>query len=182
MKLAKKLTLATTGIFLALNILDIRNASAALITYDFNVVSSTFTGRGSFTFDDTTFSNDFTPAAKIQSLSFKFDNESIVYNKTDDINYPNFPLAFQTTLLTGNSTIGLDFVFDDKNPLSDLSYEIVGDDFTAFSRTDLNANPVFGTVSYTKVPEPATLAACLATCSVAFFAKRKGISLKKARA
>jgi hypothetical protein len=179
MKLVTKLALATTGVVLGLATLDIKEASAVLRTYDFNVVSPTLTGSGRFTFDDTTFNSETIPTAPIQSLTFSFDGQSFVYNETNDVDFPDFPVAFPTTFLTGTNTIGLDFLFNDSNPLSDLSYEIIGDSFTAFSRTDENATPVFGTVSYTRVPEPATLAASFVACSAALFLKRKGISAKK---
>lgn len=180
MKLFTKLAVATTGVVLGLATLDIKDASAALITYDFNIVSPTLTGSGRFTYDDTTFNSEPIPTAPIQSLFFSFDGQSIVYNETDDINYPDFPVAYPTTFLTGRDTIGLDFLFNDRNPLSDLSYEIVGGDFTAFSRTDISADPIFGTVSYTRVPEPATLIAGFVTCGAALFMKKKGMSMKKA--
>jgi len=182
MKLATQLALATTSLALGLTVLDVQYASAAIINYAFRVESPTRTGQGFFSFDDTTFSNDNIPVARVNSLSFTFDGESTPYTEQDDVNYPNFPLVFQTEFLTGQSSIGLDYWFNDRNPGSDLSYQITGADFTAFSTTSPNNELISGSVSNTKIPEPATLAGSLVACGVGLFLKRKGISIKKVEA
>ncbi|WP_445638056.1 PEP-CTERM protein-sorting domain-containing protein [Nostoc sp. DSM 114161] len=157
-------------------VLVVSPAQAAIINYNFRVESPTFTGQGSFSYDDTTFNNDPIPTAKVQSLSFSFDGESIVYNNTDDVNFPDFPVVFPTTFITGTDTIGLDFLFNDKNPLSDLSYQVSGEDFLVFSRTDPNTDPIFGSVFYTKVavvPEPMTMLGTVAVAGLGLGMRRK---------
>lgn len=182
MRSLPKLVLATTGLTLALTSLDVKYVSAAIITYNFIVESPTNRGEGFFSFDDTTFSDEAIPVAPVQSLSFRFDSESIIYNEQDDVNFPDFPVVFSTEFLTGQSSIGLDYQFDDRaNPGSNFSYEIIGEDFIIFSRTSPNTEIVTGTVSYTRVPEPTTLAASFVTCSVCWFMKKKGALVKKVK-
>ncbi|MBE9004385.1 PEP-CTERM sorting domain-containing protein [Fortiea sp. LEGE XX443] len=178
MKLVTQLLLATASLTIGLATLDGKNASAAIINYAFIVDSPTNRGQGFFSFDDTTFSDDNIPVAIVKSLSFKFDGEpNIVYTEQDDLNFPDFPVVFLTTFLTGEPFVGLDYVFDDR--VSDLSYEILGEDFTIFSSTAANTEISVGTVSYTRVPEPTTLAASFVTCGVGCFMKRKGKLSKK---
>lgn len=182
MKLVPKLVLAGVSLALAVSTLDAKSASAAIINYAFTVDSPTSKGKGFFSFDDETFSNDNIPVAIVKSLSFQFDGDSTVYTAQDDINYPEFPVVFSTAFLPGQSSLGLDYLFDNKaNPASDLSYEIVGENFTIFSRTSPNNEIISGTVSYTKVPEPTTATATLAVLSIGWMLNKKGKSLNQVK-
>ncbi|MEH2318652.1 PEP-CTERM sorting domain-containing protein [Nostoc sp.] len=182
MKLVPKLVLAAATLTLGFATVDAKSASAAIINYAFTVDSPVTKGNGFFSFDDSTFSNDYNPEATIKSLSFKFDGDSTVYTEQDDANYPEFPVVFPTTSLTGQTSLALDYQFNDKaNPSSSISYEIIGNDFTIFSRTSPNAELISGRVSYTQVPEPTPLVGALFACSLGWMVKRKGASMKKVK-
>ena len=88
MKLLPQLVFAAS-IALSLTTIDAKSASAALINYAFTVDSPINTGKGFFSFDDSTFSNDYIPEALVKSLSFQFDGDSTVYTEQDDLNYPD---------------------------------------------------------------------------------------------
>ncbi|MEH2302463.1 MAG: PEP-CTERM sorting domain-containing protein [Nostoc sp.] len=181
MKLVPRLVLATT-LTLGFATVNAKYASAAIINYAFTVDSPVTKGNGFFSFDDSTFSNENNPVATIKSLSFQFDGDSTVYTEKDDTKYPEFPLVFPTTLLTGQTSLALDYLFNDKsNPSSSISYEIVGKDFTIFSRTSPDAEPISGKVSYTQIPEPTPLIGTLFACSLGWMMKRKVTSMKKVR-
>ncbi|MFS0517392.1 PEP-CTERM sorting domain-containing protein [Nostoc sp. UIC 10607] len=64
-------------------------------------------------------------------------------------------------------------------PSSSISYGIIGEDFTIFSRTSPDAKPISGKVSYTQVPEPTPLVGALFACSLGWMMKRKVASRKK---
>ncbi|MEH1950276.1 MAG: PEP-CTERM sorting domain-containing protein [Nostoc sp.] len=178
MKLVPNLLVAAT-IALGFATVDVKSASAAILNYAFTVDSPLTKGNGFFSFDDSTFSNDYNPEAPIKSLSFNFDGDTI-YTKQDDANYPDFPLVFKTTSLTGKTYFGLDYQFNDKaNPSSSISYEIIGEDFTIYSKTSPNAELISGTVSYRQVPEPTPLVGFLFACSLGSMMKRKVASMKK---
>jgi hypothetical protein len=182
MKLVTKLVFATS-LALGLTTIGAKSVSAALVNYAFTVDSPINTGKGFFSFDDSTFSNDSTPEAIVKSLSLQFDGESTVYTEQDDLNYPDFPIAFSTAYLTGDaSSIGLDYTFDNKaNPSSFRSYEIVGEDFTIFSRTSPNSEIFSGKVSYRQVPEPTTLGGTIFACGLGWILKRKAASMRKVK-
>ncbi|BDI20322.1 hypothetical protein ANSO36C_61240 [Nostoc cf. commune SO-36] len=181
MKLVPKLLVAAT-LTLGFATVDAKSASAAILNYAFTVDSPVTKGNGFFSFDDSTFSNDYNPEANIKSLSFKFDGDSTVYTEQDDANYPNFPVVFPTTSLTGETYLALDYHFNDKaNPSSSISYEIIGEDFTAYSRTSLNAEPISGRVSYRQVPESTPLIGVLFASSLGWMMKRKVVSMKKVK-
>ncbi|RCJ36412.1 PEP-CTERM exosortase interaction domain-containing protein [Nostoc punctiforme NIES-2108] len=178
MKLVPNLLVAAT-IALGFSTIDVKSASAAILNYAFTVDSPATKGNGFFSFDDSTFSNGYNPEAPIQSLSFNFDGDTI-YTEQDDANYPDFPLVFKTTSLTGQTYVGLDYQFNDKaNPSSSISYEIIGDDFTIYSKTSPNAELISGTVSYRQVPEPTPFVGVLFACSLGSMMKRKVASMKK---
>lgn len=182
MKLVSKLLVAATTLTLGFATVDAKSASAAILNYAFTVDSPVTKGSGFFSFDDSTFSNDYNPEASIQSLSFKFDGDSTVYTEQDDANYPDFPLVFSSTSLTGQTYFALDYQFDDKaNPSSSISYEIIGEDFTIFSKTSPDAELISGTVSYRQVPEPTPLVGTLFVCSLGWIMKKKVVSMKKVR-
>ncbi|MEH2072938.1 MAG: PEP-CTERM sorting domain-containing protein [Nostoc sp.] len=180
MKIVSKLALAAASLTLSLAIVDVKSVSAAIINYAFTVDSPVTKGNGFFSFDDSTLSNDYTPEATIQSLSFQFDGDSTVYTKQDDNNYPDFPVVFQTTSLTGQTSFSLDYQFNNKSdPASFLSYEIVGEDLTIYSRTSSDFVPVSGRVSYRQVPESTPLVGALFACGLGLMMKRKVASMKK---
>ncbi|MBW4562789.1 MAG: PEP-CTERM sorting domain-containing protein [Mojavia pulchra JT2-VF2] len=182
MKLLPKLMLATASLALSFTNLDVKSASAAIVNYAFTIDSPINKGNGFFSFDDSNFSNDNIPVTVVKSLSFQFNGDSTVYTEQDDVNYPSFPLVFSTTFLTGQNAVGLDYLFDDKtNPSSSISYEIVGEDFTIFSRNSPNTEIVSGTVSYRKVPEPTTLGGTLLACSLGWIIKRQTRLIKKVK-
>ncbi|WP_375505053.1 PEP-CTERM sorting domain-containing protein [uncultured Nostoc sp.] len=173
MKLVPQLVLAAASLTLALVTVDAKSVSAAIINYAFTVDSPVNKGNGFFSFDDSTFSNEVNPVAAIKSLSFQFDGDT-VYTEQDDTKYPEFPLVFPATSSTGQTYFGLDYSFNDKsNPSSSISYEIIGEDFTVFSRTSPDAEPISGRVSYTQVPEPTPLAGAIFACSLAWMIKKK---------
>ncbi len=99
MKLFPQLAIATSLIF-GLATLSTKSASAAIVNYAFSVDSSTAKGNGLFSFDDSTFSNDNFPVAPLQSLTFQFDNDPNIYTAKDDIEYPDYPVAFPTCILS----------------------------------------------------------------------------------
>ncbi|MBE8989526.1 PEP-CTERM sorting domain-containing protein [Nostoc sp. LEGE 12450] len=182
MKIVPKLAIAAASLTLGFAVVDAKSVSAAIINYAFTVDSPITKGNGFFSFDDSTLSNDYTPEATIQSLSFQFDGDSTVYTEQDDNNYPDFPIVFQTTSLTGQTSFALDYLFNDKsNPGSSISYEIIGEDFTIFSRTAPDAEPISGRVSYTQVPESTPLFGALFACSFGLMMKRKVTSIKKVK-
>ncbi|MBN3951096.1 MAG: PEP-CTERM sorting domain-containing protein [Nostoc sp. NMS7] len=182
MKLVPKLVLAAATFTLGFATVDAKSVSAAIINYAFTVDSPVTKGNGFFSFDNSIFSHEENPAATINSLSFQFDGGSTVYTEKDDTEYPEFPLVFPTTFLTGQTSLGLDYLFNDKsNPSSSISYEIIGDDFTIFSRTSPNAKPISGKVSYTQIPEPTPLVGTLLACSLGWMMKRKVASMKRVK-
>ncbi len=197
MKLFPKLVVAAASLTLGFATVDVKSVSAAIINYAFTVDSPVTKGNGFFSFDDSTFSNEFNPVAPIQSLSFNFDGDSTIYTEQDDSNYPDFPVVFSATSLTGQTYYALDYLFNDltgqtyyaldylfndkANPSSSISYEIIGEDFTIFSRTSPDVEPISGTVSYTQVPEPTPLIGALFACSFGWLMKRKVASLKKVK-
>lgn len=172
MKFGLQLALAATSLTLGLVNIDVKSASAAIITYAFTVDSPTAKGSGLFSFDDLTVIDNVAP---VQSLTFQFDGDANIYTQQNDVNYPNFPLVFKTTLSTGRTSFALDYLFDDQVN-NNIRYEIVGEDFTLFSPTDPNAEPIFGTVSYTRVPEPTILGGVMLACGVTFLRKKKAIA------
>ncbi len=179
MKWVPQLVLAAASLTLTLVTVDSKSVSAAIINYAFTVESIEKKGNGFFSFDDSTFSNEVNPVATINSLSFQFDGDSTVYTEQDDNKYPDFPLVYATTSLTGQTDFALDYLFNDKsNPSSSISYEIIGEDFTIFSRTSPDAQPILGKVSYTQVPEPTPLVGTLFACSLGWMMKRKVTSMK----
>ncbi|MEH2329293.1 PEP-CTERM sorting domain-containing protein [Nostoc sp.] len=182
MKLVPKLLVAAATLTLSFAIVDAKSAFAAILNYTFTVDSPVTKGNGFFNFDDSTFTNDYNPEASIKSLSFKFDGDSNVYTKQDDANYPDFPLVFTSTSLTGQTYFGLDYQFNDKaNPSSSISYEIIGEDFTIFSKTSPDAELISGTVSYRQVPEPTPLVGALFACSLGWMIKKNIASIKKVK-
>ncbi|MDM9583897.1 PEP-CTERM sorting domain-containing protein [Nostoc sp. GT001] len=180
MKLVPNLLVAAT-IALGFSTIDVKSASAAIVNYAFTVDTPLTKDNGFFSFDDSTFRNDYNTEAPIKSLSFKFDGDSTIYTEQDDANYPDFPLVFKTTSLTGQTYFGLDYQFNDKaNPSSSISYEIIGEDFTIYSKTSPNAELISGTVSYRQVPESTPLVGVLFACSLgSIMMKRKVASMKK---
>ena len=181
MKLVPQLVLAAASLTLALVTVDAKSVSAAIINYAFTVESMVNKGNGFFSFDDSTFSNEVNPVAAIKSLSFQFDGDP-VYTEKDDTKYPDFPLVFPAISSTGKTYFALDYLFNDKsNPSSSISYEIIGEDFTIFSRTSPDTQPISGRVSYTQVPEPTPLVGALFACSLGWMMKRKVASMKKVK-
>ncbi len=182
MKLLPKLLLTAATFALGFATVEAKSASAAIINYAFTVDSPVTQGNGFFSFDDSTFSNENNPVASVKSLSFQFDGDSTIYTEKDDNNYPDFPVVFPTISLTGKTYFALDYLFNDKsNPSSSLSYEIIDEDFTIFSRTSPDAEPISGRVSYTQIPEPTPLAGTLFACSLGWIMKRKVASMNKAK-
>ncbi|MCC5656285.1 PEP-CTERM sorting domain-containing protein [Nostoc sp. XA010] len=173
MKFVPQLVLAAASVALALVTVDAKSVSAAIINYAFTVDSPVNRGNGFFSFDDSTFSNEANPVAAIKSLSFQFDDDTI-YTEQDDTKYPDFPLVFPATSSTGQTYFGLDYLFNDKsNPSSSISYEIIGEDFTAFSRTSPDGEPISGRVSYTQVPDSTPLIGALFAFSLGWMMKKK---------
>lgn len=182
MKLVTKLLVAAATFTLGFATVDAKSASAAIINYAFTVDSPLTKGNGFFSFDDSTFSNDYNPEAAIKSLSFQFDGDSTIYTERDDNNYSDFPIVFPTTSLTGQKSFALDYQFNNKaNPSSSISYEIIDQDFTIFSRTSPDAELISGTVFYRQVPEPTPLVGTLFVCSLGWIMKRKVTSMKKVK-
>lgn len=174
MKLISQLTLATSCALIFATV-GAKSVSAALINYAFTVDSSIAKGEGFFSFDDSAFSNDNFPVAPVESLSFQFDNDSNVYTKEDDTEYPDYPIVFPTTFLTGTESVGLQYVFLDKaNP--SITYTIDGDEFANNTQSSRN------TVSYRQVPEPTILGGTFIACGVGLLMKRKLTSDKKVKA
>lgn len=182
MKFIPQLVLAAASLTIGFATLDAKSVSAAIINYAFSVDSPTTKGNGFFSFDDSTFSDE-NPVAIANSVSFQFDGDSTIYTEQDDINYPDFPLVYSTVFSTGKPSLALDYTFDDKtNPANSLRYEIIGEDFTIFSPTDSDVELISGTVSYTRVPEPTTLAGTFLVCGLGLMSKKKLISIKKIKA
>jgi len=182
MKFIPQLVLAAASLTIGFATLDAKSVSAAIINYAFSVDSPTTKGNGFFSFDDSTFSDE-NPVAIANSVSFQFDGDSTIYTEQDDISYPDFPLVYSTVFSTGKPSLALDYTFDDKtNPANSLRYEIIGEDFTIFSPTDSDVELISGTVSYTRVPEPTTLAGTFLVCGLGLMAKKKLISIKKVKA
>ncbi|MFN6519513.1 MAG: PEP-CTERM sorting domain-containing protein [Nostoc sp. CreGUA01] len=178
MKFIPQIVLAGS-LALGLATIDVKPASAAIINYAFTVDSPTKKGQGFFSFDDSTFSNDSIPEAIANSLSFQFDGESTIYTQQDDLNYPDFPIVYS---LGQTDFIGLEYTFNDKvNPANFITYEIVGENFTALSSTSPNTELFSGKVSYTRVPEPTTLGATFLACGLVWIFKTKINSLKKVK-
>jgi hypothetical protein len=176
MKLGSKLVLAASLAFGLVSI-DLNSASAAIVRYTFTVDSPTAKGKGLFSFDDSTFIDN---AAIVKSLSFQFDGDSNIYTEQDDIQYPDFPLVYTTTLSTGATSLALNYQFDDKtNPASFIRYEIAGEDFTLYSINSPDGELISGNVSYRKVPEPAFLGGFLLVGSVSLMMRRKEIAKGK---
>ncbi|MBD2531843.1 PEP-CTERM sorting domain-containing protein [Nostoc flagelliforme FACHB-838] len=171
MKLVSQLTLATSCalIFAATGA---NSAFAAIINYAFNVDSFITKGEGVFSFDDSTFSDDNIPVALVESLSFKFDNDPNTYNQEDDTEYPQYPIVFPTTFLTGSESVGLQYLFFDKaNPSSSITYEINGYDFAITSANNIQIDS--GKVTYRQVPEPTILGGSFIACSIGWLMKKK---------
>ncbi|MEH1912966.1 PEP-CTERM sorting domain-containing protein [Nostoc sp.] len=180
MKIVSKLAIAASLTF-GFAVVDAKSVSAAILNYAFTVDSPVTKGNGFFSFDDSTFSNDYNPEAPIKSLSLSFDGDT-VYTEKDDANYPDFPLVFQTTSLTGQTYFALDYQFNDKaNPSISISYEIIGEDFTIFSKTSPDAELISGKVSYRQVPEPTPLVGVLFACSLGWMLKKNVGSMKKVK-
>lgn len=183
MKLLAKLAIASASLTIYLAAVGTQTASAAIVNYSFTVDSPSNKGQGIFSFDDASFSNDNIPEALVQSLYFKFDGDSNFYTEKDDIAYPFFPLVLSTRYLTEKPTIGLSYSFFDKtNPLEPVLYEIVGDQFTILSGTFNNTEIRFGSVTYSQIPEPATIAGTMLTFGLGWILKKKSTSIKKAKA
>ncbi len=178
MKLVPQIVLAAS-LALGLATINVKPASAAIINYAFTVDSPINQGQGFFSFDDSTFSNDSIPEAIAKSLSFQFDGESTIYTEQDDLNYPDFPIVYS---LGQTDFVGLEYTFNDKvNPANFITYEIVGENFTALSTTSPNTELFAGKVSYTRVPEPTTLGATFLACGLVWIFKTKRNSLKKVK-
>lgn len=179
MKLVPQLVLMTAGFAVSFATVDVKSATAAIINYAFTVESSSKNGSGFFSFDDANFTNQANSEAKVTSLSFKFDDDSNVYTEQDDINYPDFPIVYLTSFSTGQTSLALNYLFDDKaNSASSIRYEIAGEDFTIFSTTS-EVPFISGRVTYTKVPEPTTLFSTVIACSLGLFVNQKTKSIKK---
>ncbi|WP_414753987.1 PEP-CTERM sorting domain-containing protein [Anabaena sp. CCY 9910] len=171
MKFGSQLVLTAVSLVLGLASVEVKPASAALVNYAFTVNSPTKTGSGLFRFDDSTLVNG---EAIVQSLSFQFAGESTIYTEQDDPAYPGFPIVFLNNFSTGKISFALDYQFDDQaNPGSFIRYEIAGEDFTIYSVNDPNAELISGTVSYTKVPEPAMLGGLFLVGTATFMKKKK---------
>ncbi len=184
MKLFTKLALTASSLTLGFAILNGSSASAAIINYAFTVDSPITKGKGLFSFDDSTFSNNAIPVALVKSLSFQFDNDSNLYTEKDDTEYPNYPLVFPTLSLINQTPIGLQYSFYDKaNP--SIYYEINGyntNNEQKFAISSPNNQIIFGNVSYSRVPEPSLLGGTLMACSIGYFMKRKVTLAKKVKA
>jgi hypothetical protein len=177
MKLFPQLAFTAASLALTLATLGAKSASAAIVNYAFTVDSNVTQGKGFFSFDDSTFSNDNFPVASVKLLNLKFDNDPNVYTEKDDIEYPNYPVAYSTVSLTDKAPIGLLYSFLDKaNPAK--SYEINGYDF-AITSVD---SKMEGKVSYRVVPEPSTLGGTIIFGSIGWLMKRKVKSIKKVKA
>jgi|GEM_PF-2327383 hypothetical protein len=172
MKIVSKLTLVATSLALSFTAVNQQPADATTMKYAFTVNSSILSGTGSFSFDDSNFSNEPIPTAPVQLLNFAFNNDlQTVYTQENDFDYPTLgPIVFPT--VAGNSSIGLSYLFNNKiDPAS--SYEIAGYDFIVSNQTFNDA------VSYTPIPEPATLVGTLTVCSIAWLRSRKVKLAKK---
>jgi len=178
MKFIPQIVLAGS-LALGLASVDIKSVSAAIINYAFTVDSPTKKGQGFFSFDDSSFSNDSILEAIATSVSFQFDGESTIYTEENDINYPDFPIVYS---INQTSFLGLEYTFNDINPESFITYEIVGNNFTVLSSTSPNTELFSGQISYQKVPEPTTLGGVLLVCGVVGILKVKGTSIKKVKA
>lgn len=173
MKLFPQLAFAA-GLTIGFAVVGTQVASAAIVSYSFSIDSPTNKGTGFFSFDDSTFSDDSIPEALLQSLSFQFDGDSTVYTERDDLAYPFFPVVFSTAYLTGKPTVGLSYSFFDQANLSEpVLYEIVGDNFTILAGTSTNTEIGFGSVTYSQIPEPATLVGSLLTIGIGVMLKKK---------
>ena len=179
MKLVKNLALTAASLVISFATVDVKTASAAIVNYAFTVESPTKTGKGFFTFDDETFSSGSFPEAIVKSLSFQFDGESNIYTQQDDIGYPNFPVVSLISSSSGKPSVALNyFFFDQVNP-EQFYYEIVGEDFTILDGTFQNTEISFGKVTYTKVPEPATIGGAIVVCGLSLIIKKKTKATKK---
>lgn len=173
MKFGSQLVLATASLALGFVSIDIKPVSAAIVNYAFTVDSPTQKGSGFFSFDDSTFIDN---AAIVQSLSFQFEGDSNIYTEQDDLNYPEFPIVFLNNFSTGQTSFALNYLFDDQaNPGSSINYEIAGEDFTIYSPNYPNFEVISGTVSYTKVPEPAMIGGFILAGTVTLLKKKKKV-------
>ncbi|QSJ18286.1 PEP-CTERM sorting domain-containing protein [Nostoc sp. UHCC 0702] len=180
MKLVPQLVLVAAGFAVGFATVNVKSASAAIINYTFTVESPLKRGNGFFSFDDLNFNNEYNQGATVNSLSFKFDDDSNIYTEQDDLDYPDFPIVYLTDFSTGKTSLALNYLFDDKaNPASSLRYEIAGEDFTIFSAISSDVSFVSGRVRYTKVPEPTTLISTILACSFGLMVNQKTKLIKK---
>ncbi|AUS99497.1 PEP-CTERM sorting domain-containing protein [Nostoc sp. CENA543] len=171
MKWVSKLLLTVASLTLGLASVDVKPTTAAIVNYAFTVDSPTKKGNGLFSFDDATFTDGI---AKVQSLTFKFDDESNIYTEQDDFDYPEYPIVFINNFSTGKTSFALDYAFGiQNNPASSIAYEIVGEDFTIYSLDPSNTEFISGTVTYAKVPEPTILGGILLVGTVALMKQKK---------
>ncbi|MBH8566396.1 PEP-CTERM sorting domain-containing protein [Nostoc sp. CENA67] len=166
MKLLKKIALTTASLAITLTTVSVKSASAAIINYAFKVNTPLTQGSGFFSFDDATFNNDNFPVAPVNSLNFTFDNDpQTVYTEKDDIDYPTLgPVIYQN--VAGQSSFGLSYLFTEKSN-SLTNYAVDGYSFRVGDQEFSNA------ITYTPVPEPATIGGCFIVCGISLLMNRK---------
>ncbi|WP_427157016.1 PEP-CTERM sorting domain-containing protein [Aliinostoc sp. HNIBRCY26] len=179
MKLWKNLVLATASLAVGFAAVNVKTASAAIVNYAFTVESPTKTGKGFFSFDDETFSNSIFPGTVVKSLSFQFDGDSNIYTEQDDIAYPDFPIVSLVASVNGQPSIELSYFFLDKTSPTEFYYEIVGEDLTILDANFQNTEIGFGKVTYTKVPEPATMLGAVIVLGTSLIINKKSRLLKQ---
>ncbi|AUT00605.1 PEP-CTERM sorting domain-containing protein [Nostoc sp. CENA543] len=179
MKLWKNLVLATASLAVGLSAVNIETASAAIVNYAFTVESSIKTGKGFFSFDDETFSDSIFPGTVVKSLSFQFDGDINVYTEQDDIAYPDFPMVYLVSSSNGKPSVELSYFFFDKTNPAEFYYEIVGEDLTILDANFQNTEIGFGKVTYTKVPEPATVFGAVVVLGTSLIINKKSRLLKQ---
>ncbi|AFY49530.1 PEP-CTERM putative exosortase interaction domain-containing protein [Nostoc sp. PCC 7524] len=182
MKFVKQLVFTAASLALCFSAVDVKSASAVIVNYAFSVDSPTKTGKGFFSFDDSTFSSGSFPEAIVKSLTFQFDGDSNIYTEKDDTAYPDFPVVFLSSSSTGKPIPQLSYFFFDKTSPDKFFYEIVGEDLTILDGEFQNTEIGFGKVSYTKVPEPATMLGVMLVSGLSLIVGKKAKSVKKVAA
>ncbi len=168
MKFAQTMTILIAGSVVGAAAMPIQPIHAATLTYDFSVAidpASSFLpgaqGSGSFSVDDSSF--DSLGSAIPTQLDFKFNDSSSLYTAKDDINYPTYPIIFQTASSGNGSPVGLNFVFLYKNSVASAPEKLIltGNDVSVYENAKSGQKIGSGTISYAAagVPEPSNVGA-----------------------
>lgn len=158
MKLAKNLGLATVAVAIAVAA-NAKPTQAALVNYDFlvNATSGDNPGQyfGSFQYDDSTLTNVGLETIGVENgLTLAFNYLGTDYTEEDDTDFDLFPIVS----FNNGQILGLSYFVPDQFAIAgDVNIPDVGGNRFYTIANSVDATEV-GTVSYTKVPEPLTIA------------------------